>query len=243
MPANKLYWFQISSPSQAVRKMLELKGIEYDSVNVLPGNQRIHMRLAGFPGKTVPGLVLDGRKIQTSRAIARALEEAVPEPALFPADPAERARVEEAERWGDEELQMVLRRPFLYGSARNNSLRRWVADHSPLPAPGVGARLGALSGRHLARVRGATEEAVRADLAGLPAALDHADSLVADGTINPQAPNAAAFQVLSVVRLMDCLSDLHGYVAPRPCGSAAREVFPEDFARPAPNFLPPDWLP
>ena len=28
--------------------MLELKGIDYDLVHVLPGNQRIHLRLAGF---------------------------------------------------------------------------------------------------------------------------------------------------------------------------------------------------
>src|SRR5579859_6299557 len=100
----------ISHPSQAARAMLDLKGIDYDVVNVIPLNQRIHVRLAGFRGGTVPALKLDGRRIQGSRAIARALDERWPDPPLYPAAPALRARVEEAERWGDEQLQPIPRR-------------------------------------------------------------------------------------------------------------------------------------
>src|SRR2546423_8540493 len=59
----KLYWFPASHPAHAARKMLELKGIEYRTVGVLPGTQRIHMRLAGFRGGPGPGLKLDRRRL------------------------------------------------------------------------------------------------------------------------------------------------------------------------------------
>ncbi len=65
--------------------MLELKGVEYELAEVLPGTQRMYLRLAGFRGGTVPALKLDGRRVQGSRSIARALEQLRPEPSLFPA--------------------------------------------------------------------------------------------------------------------------------------------------------------
>ncbi len=80
----KLYWFRLSHPAQAARKALELKGIEFESVNVMPGMQRIHLRLAGFRDGTVPALKLDGRRVQGSMPIARALDELTPDPPLFP---------------------------------------------------------------------------------------------------------------------------------------------------------------
>src|SRR5919109_341196 len=117
-----LYWMSISHPSQVARKMLDLKGVEYEVVDVVPLNQRIHLRLAGFRGGTVPALKLDGRRIQGSRQIARALDERWPEPPLFPAEPGLRARVEEAERWGEEQLQPIPRRLFRYAFARDPEL-------------------------------------------------------------------------------------------------------------------------
>ena len=121
-----LYWMSISHPSQAVRKMLDLKGADYSVVDIVPLNQRVHLRLAGFRGGTVPALKLDGQKIQGSREIARALDARWPEPPLFPADPALRQRVEEAERWGDEQFQPIPRRLFRFGVATNSELRRFV---------------------------------------------------------------------------------------------------------------------
>ena len=43
----KLYWFPMSHPSQAVRKMLELKGIPFDLVNVSRATSR---STCGLPG-------------------------------------------------------------------------------------------------------------------------------------------------------------------------------------------------
>src|SRR6476646_10139938 len=98
--AAKLYWFPFSHPSQAVRQMLELKGVPYKLVHVLPGNQQFQLRLFGFGGGTVPALKLDGRRLQGSRTISHVLDAEFPEPALFPRDPEARRRIEDVERWG-----------------------------------------------------------------------------------------------------------------------------------------------
>src|SRR5919204_6367028 len=167
------YWMAISHPSAAARKMLDLKRIEYELVEVLPLNQRLHLRLAGFRAGTVPALKLDGRKLQGSRAIARAVDERWPEPPLLPTDPALRARVQEAERWGEEELQPVPRRLFRFGVANVAELRRWVARRQRLPAPDLAAVVMRPAVRYYARTieadgRRASEAGVRADLAALP---------------------------------------------------------------------------
>jgi glutathione S-transferase len=80
--------------------MLDLKGIDYELVDVLAGTQRMHLRLAGFRHGAVPALKIDGHRVQGSLRISRALDKLRPEPALFPADPERRRAVEDAERWG-----------------------------------------------------------------------------------------------------------------------------------------------
>ena len=83
----KLYSMSLSHPSQAARLMLERKGIEHRVVELLPGFHPPQLRAAGFRGGTVPALKLDGRRIQGSLRISRALEQARPDVApLFPAD-------------------------------------------------------------------------------------------------------------------------------------------------------------
>jgi glutathione S-transferase len=59
---------------------------------------------------TVPALRYGEERVMTNHDIARLLEREQPEPPLFPADPERRERVEEAEAWGDEILQMTARR-------------------------------------------------------------------------------------------------------------------------------------
>src|SRR3954447_2440625 len=106
----KLYGTLPSPPSHSVRLMLEAKGLDYKPIWLLPGLHPALLRTRGFRGGTVPALKIDGRRVQRSLEIARALDQLQPEPPLLPADPEKRRQVEEAERWADEVLQDVPRR-------------------------------------------------------------------------------------------------------------------------------------
>ncbi len=240
-PTAKLYWFPASHPAQAVRRMLDRKGIDYTLVGVVPGMQRIQLRLAGFRHGTVPALELDGRRVQGTRRIARALEQVRPEPPLFPADAATRARHDEIERWGDEVLQMVPRRIMRWGTVHHPDLRRWIGAQSGVPAPGVAARLSVVPAWYYARVVGADAATVRRSLEELPQTLDYADALLAEGTLSVEAPTAATFQVLCSVRSLEGFDDLRDHVARHPSAAAAHELFP-DYRGAVPRFLPADWL-
>jgi glutathione S-transferase len=243
----RLYYQAVSHPSQAARKMLDVKGVAYDVVEVLPLQQRIHLRLAGFRGGTVPSLKVDGRRVQGSRQIARVADELWPDPPLLPADPALRAKVEEAERWGEERLQPAARRIGRYGAVVSNDVRVWGARGGGMPAPALIARTSGPLVRYYARAqeldgrRGGSEAAVRADLAELAALLDHADGLLADGTLTLEPPNAATLQILSSVALLDALADLHPVIGERPSAQAARKLFP-DYPGPIPHWIPAEWL-
>lgn len=237
----KLYWFAMSHPAMAARRMLELKSIDFRLVSVLPGMQRIHLRAAGFAAGTVPALKLDGRRVQGSLHIARALEDLTPEPHLFPRDPVLRRRAEEAERWGEAELQSAPRVIIRWGLVAHLELRRWLGAQSRMPAPGLAARLSLPAARYYARVIGADEAAARRQVEMLPQMLERADALLAEGTLTTAPANAAALQVLSTIRALDAFADLHDTVAPHPSATAARAMFP-DYPEPIPPFIPAGWL-
>ncbi|MGA8803343.1 MAG: glutathione S-transferase N-terminal domain-containing protein, partial [Solirubrobacterales bacterium] len=74
-----LYGTKPSPPSHSVRLMLESKGLAHREVWLLPGLHPALVRTRGFRGGTVPAIKIDGRKLQQSRAISRALEELKPE--------------------------------------------------------------------------------------------------------------------------------------------------------------------
>jgi glutathione S-transferase len=235
----KLYSLSTSHPSHAARAMLQRKGIDHDVVNLLPGMHPLLLRAAGFRGGTVPALKLDGAKSQGSLRISRAVDRAKAQPPLFPDDPGRRRAVEQAEAWGEAELQPIPRRLFRWGTVRQPQLRRWLAELTGMPLPGVAATINAPVARRFARVVGANDEGVRADLAALPGMLDHVDQLIEEGTIGGE-PNAADFQIASSVRVLLQFTDLRPAVDGRPCAQLARRLFPE-YPGPIPLRLAPAW--
>jgi glutathione S-transferase len=244
--AALLYWQSISHPSQAARKMLDLKGADYRLVDVLPLNQRVHLRLAGFRGGTVPALKLEGQKIQGTREIARAIDRRWPEHPLFPADPELRARVEEAERWGDEELQPIPRRLFRFGVATDTELRRKVVRAQKMPAPDLVSVAMLPAVAYYARTmeadgRRANEAGVRADLTALPGMLARVDRLLADGTLTLEPVNAATLQILATVRLLGAFEDLGPMLTTHECAAPAAKLF-TDYSVAVPRFIPAAWL-
>jgi glutathione S-transferase len=206
--------------------MLELKGVEYELAGVLPGMQRVHLRLAGFRGGTVPAIVLDGRRIQGTPAIARALG--------FPTGD------EELERWADGELQNTPRRMLRWGLVRHQHLRTWVSSTTSVPAPGVAAGLSVPTAWYYARAVDADEAHVRRHVAELPQTLDRVDALLADAVIG--GDDALTLEILCSIRALEGFTDLHDRVAPRRCAAAARAQFP-DWPGAVPAFLPAAWLP
>ena len=237
----KLYWFPLSHPGMAAKAMLELKGIPFETVEILPGAQKIHLRLAGFSAGTVPALKLDGRRVQGSLAIPRALEQIAPEPALYPHDPELRRRVEEAEAWGEREIQNAPRLLIRWGLVHDPRLRLWLAEAGGMPAPALAARTSVPVARYYAHAIGADEAAAHRALRELPGMLDRADGLLEDGTLATSPPNAAALQILASVRALDSFIDLQPQLAGRPSTSAAQELFP-DYPGGSPPFIPSAWL-
>jgi glutathione S-transferase len=237
----KLYFFSLSHPAQAARFMLDQKAIPYELARVQPGFHPVQLRLAGFKGNTVPALKIDGRRIQGSTEISRALEEMVPEPPLFPREEPARQAVEEAERWGESQVQPVPRRLFRWGLSGQRDLRRWLAATARMPAPGLVSRLNGPMTRAFARSAGADDQRVRQDLQELPGLLDRVDALLAEGTIGGEQRNAADYQIGTSVRVLLGMDDLREAVEGRPCAEHARSILPRTAAT-VPAFLPPEWL-
>src|SRR6266511_3549575 len=179
--------------------MLERKGIEHKTVWLLPGLHPFLVRTRGFRGSTVPAMKIDGRKVQSSRAISRALEEVKPDPPLFPADAERRLEVEEAERWGDEILQNVPRRIVRWLTAHSQEARVMIARDVGIPLPSVAAWVNAPAARHLANKVDADGQ-IKQAIADVPVVLDHVDELIATDVIGGGEPNPAAFQIATSVR-------------------------------------------
>lgn len=233
-----LYGFAISNPTQTAHLALRFKGVAYKNVELLPGIHPLLMRLHGFRSDTVPGLKVDGRRIEGSTAIVAALERLVPEPSLYPADPERRRAVEDAERWGDEVLQMVPRRIVRWVMANDNAARTRVAADLGIPLPSVVAALNKPIAGWIARRVDADEGAAREHLVNLRATLDRVDQLIADGVIgDPDAPNAADFQIAPSIRAIGAVGDLTPLLEGRPCFELAKRLLPR-FEQ-APPLLPP----
>lgn len=230
--------------------MLEHKQLPYKRVELITALHPIMARMHGFDAGgeqrsvgrrrpvglraadrlgTVPGLAGAGQRVSTNHRIARFLDERHPEPALFPADPEQRAAVEEVERWANDTLQMDARR-ILTAEVRRN----------PAAADQLGAdgRLGQLLYRRaLARriliptlICGAfaPEPATeRKLLARLPATLDRLDGWIAEGVLGGAQLNAADYMVAPSLALILYRTDVVPLFEGRPVLELVDRLLPE----------------
>jgi len=231
-----------SHPSLAAELMLRHKRISYRRIDLVPVAHRALVRLLRFPGITVPALLLDGARVQGTRAIATELDARTPEPRLLPADPERRRAVEEAEEWGDRVLQPLARRVVWGVLRRDGSTIRTYLEGSHLGMPvSVAALVAPPIAYAAAYVNKATAENVQNDLAALPGMLDRVDGLIRDGTVGGSPPNVADFQIGTSIRLLATLEDMHPLLDGRPALEHARRVAP-DYPGWAPKALPAAWL-
>ena len=238
----RLYVIPGSHPSRTVMRMLEIKGIPYKRVDLMPVISRGVLRVMGFPGVTIPAMRIGDRKITGSREIAKELDRVQPDPPLYPSDPTSRAAVEQAEAWGEEVLQNAARRVLW------NALKR---DRAPLASFSEGARLGIPIGLAVktaapivaleVRINEATDERAREDLAALPGMLQRIDDWIAEGVLGGQQLNAADLQIGTSLRLLMSLQDVREAIASRPAGELALRAAP-DYPGDVPPVMPPAWL-
>jgi glutathione S-transferase len=223
--------------------MLDFKGISYKRTDLMPVVSKGVLRMAGFPRVTVPALRIDGERVQGSREIAQAIDRIVPDPPLFPADPDRRAAVEDAERFGDEELQHPLRQLLWWSFKHEKENLRGYSEGARLGVPiGLAIKTGGPLIALSAHFNEATDANARAALSALPDLLDRVDAYIADGTIGGEEPNAADFQIATSIGLALTLDDLKPLIEPRPAADLARRIVP-DYPGHTPPILPPAWLP
>src|SRR5215210_2237987 len=246
----KLYVIPGSHACRSGILMLEHKQVPYRRVDVVTLLHPLAVRLRGFDAGgeiraagerrtlglrmgdllgTVPALACDGQRVSTNRQIARFLDDRHPEPSLFPADPNQRAAVEEAERWANETLQMAARRIVLAwalrdpaGSARRGArgrmgyllYRRELARRLIIPQ----------IGRRVFAVGHASDAELLADLRAM---LDRIDAWIADGVLGGAQPNAADFMVAPSLALILYRPDVLRLFKGRPALELVDRLLPE----------------
>jgi len=235
----RLYGVPGSHPARCAELMLRHKEIPYTRTDLPNMTSRYILRLMGYGVSTVPVMRLDGRRVTTTRGIARALDAARPEPPLFAGD---RAEIERAEAWADDELQDGVRQ-----------LARWAVKHDreAMATFVDGARMGVPVGllkRALPAIRPTVtlqlkvgDATARACAEAIPGQIDRVDALLAEGTIGGRRPNAADFQVATSVRLMLTFDQLRRPIAAHPAGEHALRLCP-DYPGRFRAILPEEWI-
>lgn len=231
MTRTTLYAIPGSHPSAAAAAWLDAHGVTYDRVDLVPVLSRLWLRAARFPGSTVPALRLHGRAVVGSRAIMRAT-----------GDPRD---AEKIERWADEDLQRLVRRIALWGIARSRAGVASILGDTrlrPRLPHAVALALAPVALRLDGAINGASEAAVRADLAALPGILGRIDGWLAGGNLGGDPPAAADYQVAGSLRLLLAFDDLQPLLDGRPGAELARRLIPRFEGRVPPVF-PQAWLP
>ena len=151
----ELHQFRHSAFCEKVRLILAAKGLAYSVVEVTPGLGQLQLlRLSGQ--RQVPVLVDGAEVIADSSAIALYLEAQGAEPALLPADPAERARVLLLEDWADTALAAGVRLALLQAAVEDADLRAALLPVAT-PAP-LRSLVGAVPGSLLAGLGQAVDQ-------------------------------------------------------------------------------------
>jgi glutathione S-transferase len=243
MPSRPtLYVLPGSHPCAAVEAALELKGIDYGRVELLPISP-VMIGPLRWGGTTVPGMRLDGERLVGSRTIMRRLDSIVPTPPLLPEsdDPA-RDKVLDAERWGDEVFQSVPRRLIDAAFLRRPGAMESYAAEAKLPLrPALMRPAMPLTARLMAMKNKATDEAARADIAALPGQLERIESWMEEGLMGGEQPNAADLQIGSTVRLLMTIGDVRPLIDGRPAARLTR-YFPRMVGAVPSGVLPAEWL-
>lgn len=131
----KLYSAPLSLFARKVEIALQEKGLAFEREEVAFSQDRGYSPkhpdvLAANPKGQVPVLVDGELTLYDSTVILEYLEDAFPEPPLYPAAPAERARCRQLELFADEVMLVPLRALMHRTGPRPLDPARWAADES-----------------------------------------------------------------------------------------------------------------
>jgi glutathione S-transferase len=210
-------------------------------VNLVPGTHAALLRPLGFRHGTVPALRLDGRRVQGSRAIARAIEETQPARRCSP--PTRRSGS------GSRRLSAGAtrscsgpRRLAGWINVRRPELRTKLAREAGVPASHLVGSAGWPVAWYFAHKVGANDtEGMRRTVGMLPALLDHVEELLDEGTIGGKQRNAD-FQIGTSVRLLMTFEDLAPAMRGRKAARFATELMPDYPTGIPAGFVPQEWL-
>ena len=186
MPAV-LYAIPASHPCAVVERALQLKGVPYRRVELIPVLHTAAAASCASAARPCPAVRVRGRHAQARLAGDRAgARGARARPAAAARRPRElRAHVERAEEWGDQVLQPLARR-VVWAAIRRVPQARGRATPRARGCR-CHARSRASARRSSPAWRGPptapTTPTVRADLLALPGHLDRIDAWIADGTL------------------------------------------------------------
>jgi glutathione S-transferase len=129
-----LWHIELSHYNEKARWALDYKSIAHELRVPMPGLHGARaLMLTRGKHRRLPVMELEGRRIGDSTAIIAALEAYQPEPALYPADPAQKARALELEEFFDEELAPQMRRLVWHHTLPDTDavVESLFADRSP----------------------------------------------------------------------------------------------------------------
>lgn len=237
-PQLVLHVVPLSHPCLAVSAALDRLGYEYETVELPTGRHQEEIeRVYGEGRRTVPGLLVDDDPVHGTAAIFARLDQLQPDAGLYAAD-GDAIRAVEA---GLAEDLQTAARVLVFGALhfRPESMGTF-AGIAQLDPAGVDFAIKAM--RATWRYLEIDAQRVHATLQALPAQLDAADALLAEGTIGGDRPTAADFQLGSSLHLLVQIGDVRPLVEERPAAKLLSLFEPGKGDVPAGAF-PSGWTP
>ncbi len=238
-PRLVLHSVPFSHPVLAVSTALDRLGYEYETVELVTGQQAEEVeKVYGEGRRTVPGLLVDDEPVHGTAPIFARLDALNPDAGLYPAALAEQIR--EIEPGLAENIQMSAR-VLVFGAMhfRPESMGTFAGIEQLDPG---GVDFAIKSMRAAWRYLGITAERAHATLQELPGQLDAVDALLDAGAIGGDQPTAADFQLGSSLHLLVQIGDVRPLVEERP---AARllSLFEPGKGNVSAGAFPPGWVP
>ncbi len=237
----ELFRFPGSNACLTVERMLDHVGVDWRAREVRPIFHVFVLRRHGFSKRTVPAALIDGERVQGSRAICGRVADALPESGLLPTDPELRERVLAAEAKG-EQLQNSVRRIFYVLAQRDRSMVMPIIDESFPTWPGWGRHL---FSRVLVPVASSGHAAKAARIDGYldraASLLDEFDVLVEDGILGTDTPTIADFQIGPNLAALALDPEAAKVLRVRPCWRIA-EIASPTYALDVELDVPSEWV-